>query len=489
MSKISKPMRQFLLLALVITSVFSACKKGNKNGNQAPETQISIKEINLVGNNRLQTVIRLNWFGIDPDGYIKGYEISLDNSNWNFVTTQDSTFRFSISSGSDTTDIDFYVRAIDDLDTRDPSPAYLKIPLKNMPPTAEIDDEYFAGDTTHSVLTFRWNANDLDGAETIKEAYIKVNEGNWFSIPVNKKLVSLVSTTPEATGNVTANVYMQSETSPLATTIDGLVLNGNNKIYIRVKDIAGSESLIDTSEVVYMKNKKGDLLFINGQPNGVRDNYLNIFNSVYTNNYDFIDYYEQSGKNQPKFWNPNFTLLIKLYKKLFINSDPTLFTNSITGVNSILLEFATPSLQEFIDEGGRVLVTANFPTDRSLFDLETLRGVLPIDSLVTVPSNQQARIVSDSAIVPQVAGNYPSVKPNSVITGVVPFYPTPDSEIFYKAQLTKINGWSGTNTVAARRVQAGKVVQVFFSVELYRFDKVQSDLNALFNKILNEDFN
>ncbi|MDP4664281.1 MAG: hypothetical protein NWS74_11475, partial [Salibacteraceae bacterium] len=95
------------LLIPVISSLcalflFSSCKKGEAIENQAPETYTAISAINLSGENRLNSLVTLQWWGTDPDGVVSGYEFSFDQQTWFYTENQDSTFLFSINAGSDT---------------------------------------------------------------------------------------------------------------------------------------------------------------------------------------------------------------------------------------------------------------------------------------------------------------------------------------------------------------------------------------------------
>jgi hypothetical protein len=108
-----------------------------------------------------------------------------------------------------------------------------------------------------------------------------------------------------------------------------------------------------------------------------------------------------------------------------------------------------------------------------------------------VTSVGQVRLVQDSALVPLVPG-YPSLKPESILIGLTPLVPAADAQPFYRAQLTKLNGWSGTNVVGVRRFAPGqptKVQQVFFSVELFKLNGVPGALPGLLQSILVDDFN
>ena len=143
--------------------------------NSAPETQISIESINLSGNNRLNSTVNLTWFGTDIDGYIQFYEIRIGDKDWFKTQTQDSIFLFDIEPNQDSTDIDFYVRAVDNEGVKDPTPAYLKVPLKNSTPEVYFEEASLPLDTTNLVITFRYMASDPDGDETLKKCFIRAN--------------------------------------------------------------------------------------------------------------------------------------------------------------------------------------------------------------------------------------------------------------------------------------------------------------------------
>ncbi|MGB0175852.1 MAG: hypothetical protein ACPF9D_01720, partial [Owenweeksia sp.] len=98
-------MRHHLTFIGVVALLLAGCRKGELKPGSLPDTHLSIEAINLTGPNRLNSEVRLSWYGTDVDGYIKGFEISLDNQNWDFTTVQDSVFIFDLEAGSDTTDI------------------------------------------------------------------------------------------------------------------------------------------------------------------------------------------------------------------------------------------------------------------------------------------------------------------------------------------------------------------------------------------------
>lgn len=456
-----------------------ACDKGSLKSNRAPDSKIALESINLEGQARLNSVVRLSWFGTDRDGYITGYEISFDNQNWQYTTSQDSTFRFTIPAGSDTVDIDFYVRAIDDKGSTDPTPAYLRIPLKNSIPEASFDTDNFPYDTAISVVTYRWFSSDPDGDETIVSAEMKWNDGDWYEIDPQQPLVTFVADTTSAG---TATVYYGNNPFAETNQINGYRLDDDNTLYLRVRDIAEAYSPVDTSESVYIKKPSSELLVISGQPTSVSQVYRPLLNNLGLN-YDFLDFGANGGEFQPKFWSPTFRLLLMQYEKAFVYTDASLFNNAATGQNSMLLTFMAQGVQQFTDAGRKLLVSTTFA---STSDLSSIRGIYPVEDIVI--SNGQVRITNDSAIYPVIGSQYPTLQPQNILIGIYPIVKTADAEAFYRAQLTKISGWTGDNLVGVRRKFNGNVNHVFFGVGLYQFNKDLNTLEDLFDEILINDF-
>ncbi|HBH07042.1 MAG TPA: hypothetical protein DDX92_10625 [Flavobacteriales bacterium] len=476
--------RSYWFLSTFVLLLLGCERQGDRFTNREPDTIITPIEINLTGENRLNSVIFISWTGTDQDGFIKGFEISLDNQNWAFTEEYDSIFRFELESGADTLDIDLYVRAIDNEDNVDPTPALLTIPLKNTPPVAEILERSFPADTVNLVTTLEWEGTDLDGDETIVKAFLKINDGSWTEIDVAQPRISLVPDDPEATGSVSATVYYGDALVPSSVSIDGLKLADTNRFYIKVSDIALAESTPDTSESLYIKEKTSELLVVSGVPLSVSQRYRSRLSMV-VSDYDFADYGRDGNLYMVKFWTPTFDLLLQHYDKLFFISDQSNVTNAISGLDALMLEFASPSIQLFSNNSGKSLITTSFAQDQIITGITS---TLPLDSLSSAKG--QARILPDSVIYPVVSGNYPDLSPSTVITGASPFYISADAEPFYRADLTIIPPWQGPNVVGARRVNGNNnIYQYFFSVELYKFDKNPTDLETLYDQILNNDFN
>jgi len=474
--------RNILWILSISSLLFFGCKKDELIGNQAPETKLSVDSINLSGNNRLNSSVRLSWYGTDIDGFVTHYEYSINNGDWIATKIQDSTFKFSIDAGSDTTDIIFKVRAIDNKGVKDPTPAMVSIPLKNAPPQVTIEEESFPIDTTNLALTFRWRYADPDGDNTVTKAFIKVNAGNWIEIERNKSLITLIAANTKNVGNGAAQLFYNIDNNPSAVSINTFNNGGNNTIYLKVLDIAGSEGKIDTSKTVFVKPQTSDMLFLNGQNSTIANVYQNLVSKA-GKTYDYIDLGAEGGKYLPRFWNPTYRLLTSRYKLLFINSDQGLFTNTSTGNSGLLLEFLAPILQHFTDNGGKSFITTSFPSG---YDLANIKGAFPIDSISN--TSGQAVIASDSNIY-NPAGLMPTLSPKNLVLGVDPFVPSADALVIYRARTSAFGAWRGPNVVGVKRMVVGKARQVFFSVELHLFNADPTKLENLFSYIFNTELN
>ena len=469
-----------LVLSLLVF-VFS-CKKGEQLPNAAPETALSIEAINLTGENRLNSTVNLTWFGTDIDGFVQYYEYKINNGEWTRTQTQDSTFLFRIDPDQDSTDIDFYVRAVDNEDAKDPSPAFLKVPLKNTPPIVTFEAASLPSDTTNLVITFRYTASDPDGSETLRQGFLRANDGDWEAIDLNQKLVSIMPQNTNVTGVGDASVYYGLSTTP-ALTINGFVNGGDNVIQLKVTDIANAESAIDSADSIYVKSQTGDLLVVGGHNASISAQYKNLVQRSYAKA-DFVNFAGNSGLNQPKFWEPTFSLMAGNYDKIFFHSDEANFSNSLTGADGKMLDFAAPVIQTLIDNNKKILVSTAFATGA---DLSTIGGVLSIDSFS--PSRGQAFFTNDSFAISQDA-TYPDLQPSNFLLAADPFYPSIDAEVFYSAQLTPSGGWTGPSTIAIRRRNTNNNINlVLFTVELHKLNKLQANQNQVISKILNEAFN
>lgn len=465
-------------VAVLFTLMFSCSKRGDKFENIPPDTFIVFESINLTGDARLTSNVRLSWYGTDEDGYILGYEISLDNESWNFTTSHDSTFNFDIPAGSDSADITFYLRAVDNDSLRDPDPAFLAVPIKNSPPTAQFSDAGLPA-VALGAATYEWNYDDPDGRETVTGAFIKINNGDWTPFSRNSQLFSIVPENPGQPGYQNALLYLGTD-NDVHVKLNGFVNNDSNTVYIKVVDRADAESPVDTSQTVFFQQPTSDLLVVGGQPNTVRNVYFDILNEVYPQ-YDYLNY--SSGSRLPRYWDPTFKLILRNYEKVFFFSGDDLMTNAATNQTGLLLGFAAPSISEFTATGGRILISTRFNESH---DLSSVTGVLAIDELVSGPAASE-NMRPDSFLVPRTP-SLPELKPQNFVFGMNPFVPSADASEYYKARFNNHPQWPRNTIAAARTGSDGRINEVLFNTELYRFTGDTDKLEQLFDELYNDVF-
>jgi hypothetical protein len=479
-------MKKSCLLLIGLLFLFSACDEGELLDNLPPETQLFLQEIDLSGPDRLNSVVTLHWSGEDQDGYVVAYEISQNETQWDRVTVQDSTFRFDLQAGSDTTDIDFWVRAIDNQQAVDPSPAYLRVPIRNTPPVVQLDTLKLIPDSVYSVFSVLWEVEDLDGLATLDSLFIRLNEGSWYSISPNTRFASLVPEQPDMAGPQNARLYLGTDATPQNVPLEGLEVDGDNRFYLRAKDIAGSFSKVDTSKSFFVRRQSSPLLLVDDHTTDDADDTYFEALSALSIGYDRL----VMDDNIPPFWDPTFSLFLNLYNQVIWYSDGSV-RNDLGG--QMILDLAANQIQLFINQGGKIFISTRFPTsfnDPEVSLASPLFGLSPMDSLSSAPG--QARIPVDSLIVPigDFANDYPTLVCSNFVTGADPFYAKDPINDLYRAQLRASGAWTGPRTIAARSLFTnGEVNMIFFSVELHKLVQDKAAINALFDRILNQDFN
>ena len=482
------------IYSLSVVLIFLGCDRGKAHENLPPDTRLAIDAINLSGPNRLNSIVQMSWYGTDRDGYIVGYDISIDsisipgvetNYNWKRTLKQDSTFNFSIPEGQDTTDIKLRVRSIDNEGLIDPTPASVNIPLKNSPPIALIDKATQSFGTNIGVLTYKWDATDPDGDETIQSAEFRFNEGSWFALNPNQSQVTFVLN-EDLISPFQAELYYGNNSEPSYSEVTGIKIDSANIFQVRVTDIAGAISTADSALPVILTKPSSDLLFVSSQTSAITNLYSGWLSTIPIG-FDILDLEANNGESRPYYWNPTFKHILSQYQKVLVvtNSDNAL--DPFTGVTQPLLAHMALALQQYCTNEGKLLTTTSFGPST---DLSPYLGSFPMNGIVT--SSGQVRLVPDSAIIPQVTGSYPDLNPSSILIGISPIIPSADAEPFYRAQLTKLSGWQGDNIVGVRRKYLGdpnKINEVFFSVELHRVAASDTAIKLVLEQIIQYDFN
>lgn len=475
-------MKNIYFPIIVLMLALAACKEGALLPNTAPETRIFVDTIVVSAENRLNSVVALHWSGEDKDGYVNAYEIAINGGAWaNVGATTDSVFRFDITSG-DTANIRFAVRAIDNQGLKDPSAAELTLPVKNTPPVALFDTKKAVPMAVQTVFSVLFSANDPDGIENLDSVFVKINNGKWFPLAKNISFLTFIPTQASVAGSQAATLLLGTEMRPAQRTIDGLIVGDTNRVYVRARDISGAFSAIDSTSKFFLKRKTGDLLVIDDHKDAIASStYAPALNAVSPLR-DSLDLLV----NIPPFWE-TFGMMMRQYDRVFWYSDGA--EDAAFG-KQMHLEIAATILQQYLNNGGKVLISTTFP-DRLKTKGTTdspIWGFSPIDSLST--SLGQARISRDSAAVPTAAATgYAALVSEATITGVKPFYAKNANATLFTAQLTRIGGWVGPNAVCGSTTyNNGRLNQVFWAVELHKLNKNPVAMQQFFSRLLNTDF-
>lgn len=457
---------KWIVYCLIVFLFFQACKKSELLPNEAPETKLFLDSIALTGQNRLNSIVHMHWSGEDKDGVVIGFEYSLDGNQWFFTTKSDSVFQFNLTSASDTSDIQFYIRAIDDKQTKDPSPASLNVPIRNTAPIALFDTTSFPVDSVLSVLTFQFTSSDFDGNETIDSLFLRANSGNWVSIPVSSTMISLVPSQPGTAGSNVAKMYREFNTTALSTEIPDLKVDDWNTIYIKAKDIGGLESFADTSKAIFIKKQNSSVLVIDGSPILPRaaDVYLPAIQTAF-GSLDYLDFNRTSVV--PKYLNPSLALILSLHQQVIWFGTP-----SVTQLD--IVEKSETVIQNYLNKSGKLFFAMQIP--KNISTTSVIYRFSPIDSLT---KDKDAFMLSTGYLRPDPAlVGYPDLKATGpgIISAINPFYPKASATIFYRADLTKSGSAWTDSTVVMAGLQAnnGKINQIFSVIPL---EKVNGNMN------------
>ncbi len=427
-------MNKEILALLLILALIQGCVKkkvGELLPNARPETYISIFPDSTL--NQSTSNLHIHWWGVDPDGWIKGYVFSFDRKDWFWTFKNDSVFKLQIL-GADTS-YDFLIFAVDNTsmvkfeegqkinfidangngiwdkgekfqiapgDSYDDTPAELTFPIKNTPPSVEFAmTGEFTGtrlvvpDTTFPIVSFQWIASDIDGDNTISEFWIALNDtSNWVRVPGQFRFLTLLANSFSQSDTVADALVIPSSTQTLGRVpVQGTLkmrLNADNVFYLKARDIAGAFSptirMPAEGKTWFVKRPKGNLLIVADY--GVADNSLNFYKSIFDTLaggvvYDVWDLrigarYPRRGILVPPFPRVDFTeVMLRFYDYVFwFASDETNF------------DIAAISLPRFKLQGGKIFFSFILPQSTAPdFDvgkaLSDLSGV--VDSVSSTP--------------------------------------------------------------------------------------------------------
>lgn len=496
---------RILIFALGVLSILLwGCKKNgfeqNPHPNKAPKTYMVVDTINRSGNNRYNSQVKVQWWGKDEDGFIKGYKISTDLVHWVNTNRQDSIFNLLLPQGKDTFDFRFYVKAIDNAGLEDASYASLAYPVKNSTPSISfIIPSGTSGIITKNpmrslpVIKYSWVATDPDGSQDLHHIDICLNDTMQAPYQVNSNISDLTFLAELPTTNITTcKVFTGQSSVPLAATINNMMTNKINYIYIRSVDQVGSKSAYIASNPIYIKKVNSDILLINAIASSSQNIAIQTFycNQLALQNKVIIDTLqalEIINNNYTELSVDNLTQsrILAMYKHIVWVTDDANYS----------LSFGQKITGEFFKSGGTMLMSVafsnNWDTTSSWLDFT------PIKALVPQKNGQTFRMV-DQSLVTNVAAGWPVLKFVTAGAPIVrPIFKFDDNGSFTYQYLynstIKITGggpsydWASvdsTNVVVAKKTASnGKTNFIFSSIPLEKLNG-NSNIDLFFKKVL-----
>ncbi|MFY7733491.1 MAG: hypothetical protein ACOVSR_08395 [Bacteroidia bacterium] len=466
---------KYLFFVLTIITVF-ACKKGyegNFNNSPNPETFMAVSKIERSGTNRLTTRVDAYWWGTSANGFVVGYEVSIDSmKTWTYTNRSDSTLLLTIPIGSDTANIDVYVRAIDNIGQKDLTPASLAYPVRNSAPSVSLYN--IAGKkTTKSfpAVHFFWTSSDADGLQDINGFDIFLNDtnSNPYSIQGNVLDVTIMA---DNLFSDSCFVFPGTKNKALEGRIKGIKYNDWNYFYIKAFDKAGLRSAF-VYDSIFIKKPVSKTLFVNAYLtsrntpqkfiNDRINTFVPLFDTLYLNNRDAQqNNFEQSPDALTQ------SRVFSFFNKIIWVSDE--------GATAASLSLAQQSTVDFFENGGQMFMMCNFGSDIPN-ELESF-GFTPIQKLVTDSSGLAIRMNINDEITP-FDNTWPTLKCNTIISSARPFYTqtassgTSNFDSLYNAKLITlgpggVRPFNGQSTVVAKRISLkyNKTAMVFMSLPI-----------------------
>ena len=521
----NKILKYFLLLFTMGIISFYSCSEefpDQPNGNTPPDTGMFLYPDSNSTVSQQPSRLTVNWWGDDPDGLIIGFYFKWEGieTKWTFTTKNDSTFSLPIGS-SDTT-YNFFVSAVDaqgngkydlnvfqngidfgpepfidnnnngiydagekyyDVGLIDPTPASTLFPIRNSAPILTWNELSFLPDSSFPVATIAWNASDLDGDESITNIQIALNDTNNFvSIPGSIRLVTLRGINLSSANPEVEILINASPQNIHPEKLQGLVLNGENRIFIKAADLSGASSEIiqlpDTSSTWFVKKPKGEVLIFDDYKGTATTDvqitqfYNQVFSEmnggVLAEKFDVFDL----AKNSIAFESVTLLETLKLFKYVF--------WYSASNPRLDLLNIVT---EKYNQAGGKIAFSMTFQdsTDQYPYDISSLQGFLPINGVSAKFGD--GNLLPGADILPSSQSVYPILE-NSVNISFTRSY-TPNT-IITDSVYTLYNR---NNVLIGNISFMTKVRNLFFiGLPLHQCNGGQANVSVLLTKIFFEDF-
>lgn len=419
-----------LLLSLFGLIACETSITGSLNENKAPITNLTINSVNRTGDDRLSSQIAVSWWGDDPDGYVVGYEYTYNNdtlsTDWKYTLKTDSTFVLPLVFGKDTSDVVFRIRAVDNLEKRDPIGASVIFPIRNSKPTIKFIKAETPPDTSYSIFSFGWNAFDLDGKSNINKIEVAINSTtDWINLGNVEEFITL-DLQDQSQNTSAADVYFGKNFRNAGQAFSGFNVNALNKFFIRVTDNAGAVSKLDTVKW-YIKRQNSRILVLNDysaeNSNTILKFHLDQLDSVGLSNVDVINISDGTASAFSRV--PRSTALPRV-------TDPTLtrmlakwdFIYLISSDYERNLYYMSEMSSRFFDKGGKMFINIQA---KNLDNSDPVFTFLPNSGVTPLPSGENAtnfRISSGTLTNSPTNPSLPAFKLVSTRSAIPPIAPS-----------------------------------------------------------------
>lgn len=431
-----RPLSILACVAFLTVSCQETDIQGALKENRPPKTYLTLDGVDRPDDNRLNSQVRIRWWGDDPDGFVTGYEYNINNTGWRFTTTTDSVFVLPIPTGNATADVLFSIRAIDNQDAKDPNPPSLTFPIVNSKPEIRFNTVEQPSDTTFHVFSFGWSASDPDGTLNLDHTEIAINDtvNGWVTMPDGVNFVT-VNIGNGSGATATGQIFLGKAYVSSALTLPGIVMNGENTFYVRAVDQAGARSTIER-KTWYVKRQTSRVLVVNddASPNTQArlNNHLSWLNQSGITAVDVMQ--ATDGTATGGFKAPLSAAFQKTLdptmNKTFAKWDYIYWVSENLDRN---ITYALEMTVDFFREGGKMYI--NIPT-KTLPSTDPVFTFLPFDRLGVpgVTGAQGFLIQSNTALTPVDVPSAPAGRIGSAnITGVSPLVPSGGSKVLYNA--------------------------------------------------------
>ncbi len=499
---------RFVLPALIaLASGVAACDagfEGDRSDNQAPETELSVRSTDLredLDGRRLVSSVNVAWSGTDADGVVLAFDVRAyaigdglpapaPEAGWSRTTRRDSTLLLPIPLGSAEADVAVEVRALDNDDALDPTPARTVFPIVNSNPTFRLIGAEAPPDSTWPVVSFSFAAADRDGEANLSGIELSLNDpdGTFTRIAPEATFLTLVAENPRASGETGAQLFLGRGFSNTGVVLPGLRLDGDNVLYIRSVDAAGATSPTvrypeldadgDTIGAFYVRRVTSDVLLVNDfrasgdeAVLGVAREALAVYGTAQYDEWD-LSATPQSSANPafsealPATSDPTLRRTLGLWNRIYWVSNAV--TNRVSGNN---FPRAAAAMDLFFDGGGRLLVhtPVSFPQSAEDGEGNPAIDILPLRGLVEFPNGVRAlraaagTTVQPGAQVPGTGRTLPALQTTRLLTSALPYETRPDDIVLYSIPFyennTPENVWQGSQTLAS--IRADRRVALF----------------------------